>query len=177
MTLTAILVLVVAASSAAAQRPGRIPQDPAALTFDASPDHDAVDANGPRVLKYLIDFSPIEGLGTAKTVDIGKPAPQAGTIRVPLATLGLEPGRYMAQVRVLGPTTSAVSGVVGPFQLGEPKAPPIEPSEDPNAQQAPPPAPAAAEAPNPDLGKTDGNAADGKKKGFWRRLYGLIVGQ
>jgi hypothetical protein len=80
----------------------------------------------------------------------------------------------MAQVRVLGQTTSAVSGVVGPFQLGKPKAGPIE---DPSFQAAPSPAPAAAVEPNPDQGKTDGKAAEGKKKGFWHRLYGLIVGQ
>ena len=81
----------------------------------------------------------------------------------------------MAQVRVLGQTTSAVSGVVGPFQLGKPKA--SEPSEDPSAEQAPPPAPGATEEPNPDQSKTDGNAASKAKKGFWHRLYGLIVGQ
>jgi hypothetical protein len=189
--LTTLLLLMVASAPALAQadapRPSsRMPRDPTALTFSPSPDHDAVDVDGPRVLKYLIDFSPIEGLGTAKTVDIGKPTPQAGVIQVPLATLGLAPGRYMAQIRVLGQTASSVSALVGPFQLGKPKA------REPEAAAAPPPAaaaPAAAPAavlapaaegapPNPDANKPpDAPANGGRKPGFWKRLYGLIVGQ
>src|SRR5262245_17705218 len=94
---TAILLLLLTQSPAV---PGQLPQDPPALAFEVSPDHEAVDANGPRVLKYLIDFLPVDGLGTSKTVDIGKPSPQDGVIHVPLAPLKLAPGRYIAQVRV-----------------------------------------------------------------------------
>ena len=187
--LTAILVLMVASGPVLAgpmatpqneggRQSSRMPRDPTALTFDPSPDHDAADANGPRVLKYLIDFSPVEGLGTAKTVDIGKPTPQAGVIQVPLAPLGLAPGRYMAQVRVLGPTSSSISATVGPFQLGKPKAREPDPAAAP-APAPPPPPPAAAEPPptNPEAAKPPDGNTGGKKPGFWRRLYGLIVGQ
>lgn len=166
-----LLLCTIAASSPQAPQPHQLPQDPAALTFEVSPDHDAVDANGPRVLKYLIDFSPLDGLGTARTVDIGKPTPEAGgVIRVPLAPLKLAPGRYLAQVRVQGQTTTVVSGSVGPFQLGKPKVRP--PAEAP-AVVAPahhPPMEAAEPAPAE-------SGASGRKPGFWRRLYGLIVGQ
>jgi hypothetical protein len=190
--LTAILVLMVASAPAFAgpaatpqaevSRPSsRMPRDPSALTFNPSPDHDAVDDNGPRVLKYLIDFSPVEGLGTAKTVDIGKPAPQGGVISVPLAPLGLAPGRYLAQVRVLGPTSSAVSATVGPFQLGKPKArePEAAPAPAPTAAPSaapPPPPPADGAPPNPDTPKPSDTNQSGRKGGFWRRLYEKIVG-
>ncbi len=169
----------------------RIPQDPPALTFEVSPDHDAVDANGPRVLKYLIEFSPIDGLGTAKTVDIGKPAAEGGVIKVALAPLRLSAGRYLAQVRVVGPITSTVSSTAGPFQLGKPKSRPAAEAEA-AAEDAPaahhhPAQPPVSAAPNSaaptgsgdtspaDAPKTDDGAA-ARKRGFWRRLYGLIVG-
>jgi hypothetical protein len=186
---TTLLLLMVASAAAQTDAPrqssSRMPRDPTALTFTPSPDHDAVDADGPRVLKYLIDFSPIEGLGTAKTVDIGKPVPQAGVIQVALAPLGLVPGRYMARVRVLGPTSSSVSAMVGPFQLGKPKA------REPDTAGAPAPPPAAAPPPASPPATTEGSAPsnpdannpadapnpNGRKPGFWRRLYGLIAGQ
>jgi len=188
--LTAILVLMVASAPAFAgpaatpqadsgRQSSRMPRDPTALTFSPSPDHDAVDDNGPRVLKYLIDFSPVEGVGTAKTVDIGKPVPQGGVISVPLAPLGLAPGRYMAQVRVLGSTSSAVSGTVGPFQLGKPKAREPEAATAPAPAAAPQPPPPATDSapPNPDTSKSPDNSHGGRKPGFWRRLYEMIVGQ
>jgi hypothetical protein len=171
-----------------AQQTTRIPQDPPALTFDVSPDHEAVDANGPRVLKYLIEFSPIDGVGTAKTVDIGKPAAQAGVISVRLAPLGLAPGRYLAQVRVVGPTTSTVSATAGPFQLGKPK--PRADAQEPEAGAAAPsphhqtassptasPVPSGSgEKSSPDAPQSDDSAST-RKPGFWRRLYGLVVGR
>jgi hypothetical protein len=170
MHLTTLLALVIAVQQAPAQS-GRLPQDPATLTFEVSPDHDAVDEHGPRVLKYLIEFSPIEGLGTAKTVDLGKPVPQAGVISVALAPLKLTPGRYLAQVRVQGQRTTVVSGSVGPFQVGKPKRR--------EAEEAPRPSPSGDaasghghEAPAANDGRTEGH-----KGGFWRRLYGLLVGQ
>lgn len=170
MGLTTLLVLVIAMQQTPAQG-GRLPQDPATLTFEASPDHDAVDEHGPRVLKYLIEFSPVEGLGTAKTVDLGKPVPQAGVISVALAPLKLAPGRYLAQVRVQGQQTTAVSGSVGPFQVGKPKLR----EADQAAPVSPPPGAASGhthEAPAATEGRTEGH-----KGGFWRRLYGLLVGQ
>jgi hypothetical protein len=197
--LTGLFVLVAASSRALAATGGLasplplppqaspIPQDPPALTFEVSPDHDAVDANGPRVLKYLIEFSPIDGLGTAKTVDIGKPAAEAGVIKVPLAPLGLSAGRYLAQVRVDGPITSTVSSTAGPFQLGKPKSRPAPEAETAPAAHHHPAQPPVSGAPNSagptgsgdtppaDAPRTDDGAA-ARKRGFWRRLYGLIVG-
>jgi hypothetical protein len=165
--------------------PPSIPQDPVSLTFDVSQDHDAVDASGPRVLKYLIEFSPIDNLGKPKTVDLGKPAAPDGVIVVTLATVGLAPGRYVAQARVVGPTTTATSGVVGPFQLGKPKV--NKGSAPSRTAAAPPPnpsAPAPAAAPAPTAPAPTGSGdqtpkreeTDPKKRGFWQKLYGLIVG-
>jgi hypothetical protein len=159
---TAILLLLLMQSSSAANH---LPQDPPALAFEVSPDHDATDANGPRVLKYLIDFLPVDGLGTAKTVDIGKPVPEHGEIRVPLPPLKLAPGRYIAQVRVQGQTMIAAGGSVGPFQIGKPKP---RRAEEPEAGHGPDHA-APASAPEA--------SSPGRKGGFWRRLYGLVVGQ
>jgi len=169
-----LLLLLQVAAPPTPSATGQMPQDPPALTFEVSPDHDAQDGGGPRVVKYLIDFSPIDGLGTAKTVDLGKPAPQAGVIQVPLAPLKLAPGRYMAQVRVQGQTTTVVSGAVGPFQLGKPT--PRDPDARAGARPAPAPAPTATPAADPGAHAAD-SGAGGRKAGFWRRLYGLIVGQ
>jgi hypothetical protein len=171
MGLITLFVLVIAMQQAPAQS-GRLPQDPATLSFEVSPDHDAVDAHGPRVLKYLIDFSPIDGLGTAKTVDLGKPVPEAGVISVPLAPLNLAPGRYIAQVRVQGQGTTVVSGSVGPFQLGKPKQRKAEESASASPQARAASGHDDHEAPPADDGSTRGH-----KGGFWRRLYGLLVGQ
>jgi hypothetical protein len=161
--------------------PPTIPQDPVSLTFEVSPDHEAVDPSGPRVIKYLIEFSPIDNLGKPKTVDLGKPPAPDGVIVVPLATVGLSPGRYVAQARVVGPTTTAVSGTVGPFQLGKPK--PHRSAPESTAAPAPPPAPAAPNSAAPagsgdqtPPGQPRKEDSDPKRRGFWQRLYGLIVG-
>ena len=169
-----LLLLLQTATQPALPATGQVPQDPAALTFEVSPDHDAQDAGGPRVVKYLIDFSPIEGQGTAKTVDLGKPAAQDGVIRVPLAPLQLAPGRYLAQVRVQGQTTTVVSGAVGPFQVGKPTR--REREAHAGARPAPPPPPTAAPPADPEPPAADGSGR-ARKVGFWRRLYGAIVGQ
>jgi hypothetical protein len=168
--------------------PPTIPQDPTTLTFNASVDHDASDASGPRVVKYLIEFSPVDSLGKAKTVDLGKPVPENGQIVVPLASLGLAPGRYVAQARVVGPTSSAVSGVVGPFQLGKPKPNKGSAASAKAAAPPAPPKPAAPAGPAPNSAAPTGSGdqpapgdpkredTDPKRRGFWQRLYGLIVG-
>jgi hypothetical protein len=177
MTFEAMLILLLllqTASPSAIQATGQVPQDPAALTFEVSPDHDAQDAGGPRVVKYLIDFSPIDGQGTAKTVDLGKPAAPGGVIRVPLAPLQLAPGRYMAHVRVQGQTTTVVSSSVGPFQLGKPSR--REREARAGARPAPPPPPTAASPADPEAPAAEGSGR-ARKVGFWRRLYGAIVGQ
>ena len=131
-----LLLLLQVAAPPTPSATGQMPQDPPALTFEVSPDHDAQDGGGPRVVKYLIDFSPIDGLGTAKTVDLGKPAPQAGVIQVPLAPLKLAPGRYMAQVRVQGQTTTVVS-IIATVSDAQSESPRLAPRIG-NTTRAPP---------------------------------------
>jgi hypothetical protein len=105
-----------ASSSSEAPAP---PVDPIAIAFEASVDHDAEDAAGPKLLKYVIDFVPAGGaLGKSYTLDLGKPKPVDGSISVPLTKV-LLPGRYLAHVRAVGRGMQMTTVTVGPFVITE----------------------------------------------------------
>ncbi len=102
-----------------AARPDETPIDPLSITFDVSVDHDAEDAAGPRLLKYVIDFVPVAGApGKAHTVDLGKPKPVNGSISVTLWK-GLVPGTYNAHVSAIGRGLRTSTATVGPFVITE----------------------------------------------------------
>lgn len=193
-----------------AARPDETPIDPIAIAFEVSVDHDAEDAAGPKLLKYLIDFVPSEDApGKSHTLDLGKPKPVDGSISVPLTKV-LVPGTYVAHVRAVGRGLQMNTVTVGPFviteKLGKTKAdldkelrapdksqPQGKPAKKPKgtqteAQQAPPPP--SGTAPPDDVKVKDGkDVKDGKtqdpkdgtrpasnKGGFWKKVYGKVVG-
>jgi hypothetical protein len=102
----------------------KIPVNPIAISFDASLDHDATDAKGPKVLKYVIEFVPVYSEGERKELDIGKPKPVDGQIVVSLKKVALKPGRYAVNVRARGRTGESPMSWVGPFDIVDPNAPP-----------------------------------------------------
>jgi hypothetical protein len=102
----------------------KIPVNPIAISFEASPDHDATDAKGPKVLKYVIEFVPVYSEGERKEVDLGKPKPVDGQIVVSLKKVALKPGRYAVNVRARGRTGESPMSWVGPFDIVDPNAPP-----------------------------------------------------
>jgi hypothetical protein len=96
-----------------------MPIDPLAIAFDVSPDHDAQDGAGPKLLKYVIDFVPATGAaGKSHTLDLGKPKPVEGSISIPLQKV-LIPGTYMAHVRAIGRGLQTNTVTVGPFVITE----------------------------------------------------------
>lgn len=177
------------------------PVDPIAIAFDASVDHDAEDAAGPKLLKYVIDFVPAGGaLGKSHTLDLGKPKPVNGSIAVPLTKV-LLPGRYLAHVRAVGRGLQMTTVTVGPFVITEkigktqaeydkelrapektqdkrtkkPKEPPTQPET-----QTQPPAQTPPQAPPQTQSKDDKDGNDSSKPaskgGFWKKFYGKVVG-
>lgn len=138
----------------------KMPVNPAALTFGVSPDHEAPADSGRQIQKYIVDFLPVEGMGKARQVDLGKPEAADGVITVRLAEIKLSPGRYLASVRAISARGSSVSETVGPFQIGNPKNSPPRVDTGP-----PPPSPAPEEDQRPR-----------GKRGFWKRMYDAIVG-
>jgi hypothetical protein len=167
IALTLLAGIALLATTALAQ-PAK--QDPQTLTFDVAPDHAIVDPDGPRVIKYVVEFIPVDG-GKARTLDLGKPEAPDGSIAVPLADAKLPDGAYLAAVRVIGATTSTVSATVGPFQIGKPRRgkPSGGPTSPPPVTAAPDRAPASADPPAP-------SSPDAQKRRFWKRIYGVIVG-
>jgi hypothetical protein len=169
--------------------------DPLAIAFDVSPDHDAVDAAGPKLVKYVIDFVPPAGApGKTYTLDLGKPKPVEGAISVPLNKV-LEPGTYMAHVRAIGRGLYTTTVTVGPFviteKIGKTKADidkelrapdkpqpqdkrtkkPKEPQPKEPPQTQPPAAP-----PQTESGNEGKDSPKPTKKGFWKKAYEKVVG-
>jgi hypothetical protein len=156
------------ATTAVAQPATREPQT---LTFDVAPDHATVDADGPRVIKYIVEFLPVDG-GKPRTLDLGKPEAPNGSIAVPLAEAKLPDGEYLAAVRVIGATSSTVSATVGPFQIGKPRR-----AKSSGGATPPPPVTAAPDrAPTPADPPPSSSSPDAQKRRFWKRIYGVIVG-
>lgn len=145
-------------------------QEPRTLTFDVSPDHTVVDPTGPRVLKYIVEFTPLDG-GKARTLDLGKPEAPDGTISIALAQAELPNGRYLATVRVVGQTLTTTSATVGPFQIGKARRAKSADEQTPPPGVTPQSGPAPAGAPAPVSSPTDA-----ERRGFWKRIYSLIVG-
>lgn len=168
ITLALIAGLACLATTAMAQP---ATQDPHTLTFDVAPDHAIVDAEGPRVVKYVVEFLPVDG-GKARTLDLGKPEAPNGSIAVPLAEARLPDGEYLAAVRVIGASASTVSATVGPFWIGKPRRTksPVGTTPPPAVTAAPERAPTTADTPPAP------SSPDAQKRRFWKRIYGVIVG-
>jgi hypothetical protein len=188
-----------AAASSSSEAPAP-PVDPIAIAFEASVDHDAEDAAGPKLLKYVIDFVPAGGaLGKSHTIDLGKPKPVGGSIAVPLTKV-LLPGRYVAHVRAVGRGMQMSTVTVGPFVITErigktqeeydkelrapdkpqdkrttkPKDPkdPKAPGEPKQPQTQPQPQPTAP----PGTTEPKDGAKPAGKGGFWKKFYEKVVG-
>jgi hypothetical protein len=130
----------------------KIPVNPIAISFEASLDHDATDAKGPKVLKYVIEFVPVYSEGERKELDLGKPKPVDGLIVVSLKKVGLKPGRYAVSVRARGRTGESPMSWVGPFDIVDPNAPPkpVPPAtHDHHDHGAPAKPPASTPPPTP----------------------------
>lgn len=169
--ITAALIVGIALFTTRAIAQPTMPQDPQTLTFDVSPDHAIVDPDGPRVIKYVVEFMPIDG-GKPRTLDLGKPEATAGSIAVPLAQAKLPDGEYLAAVRVIGATFSSVSATIGPFRIGKArrsKAPAAVPTAPPKADPDRPPPVNTDTPPAP-------SSPDATKRRFWKRIYSVIVG-
>jgi hypothetical protein len=191
-------------SAASSSTASETPIDPIAIAFDVSLDHDAEDALGPKLLKYVIDFVPTAGApGKSHTVDLGKPKPVDGSISVPLIKV-LVPGTYNAHVRAIGRGLRTSTVTVGPFviteKIGKTKAEidkelraPDKPQPQDKKTKKPkertqttePAAPPPQTAPANDAqdAKDGKEAKDGKdaskpagKGGFWKKFYGKVVG-
>lgn len=186
-----------------AAAPDEIPIDPLAIAFDVSVDHDAEDAAGQKLLKYVIDFVPTAGAqGKTHTLDLGKPKPVQGAISVPLTKV-LMPGTYVAHVRSVGRGLQTTTVTVGPFviteKIGKTKAEydqellapdktpdkrtrkPKDPkAQDPKDPKAPPTQPQAQPQPPPqpqnEKGGKDGAKPARGKGGFWKKFYEKVVG-
>jgi hypothetical protein len=187
-------------------RPDETPIDPLAIAFDISPDHDAADAAGPKLVKYVIDFVPSAGAaGKSHTLDLGKPKPVEGSISVPLSKV-LVPGTYVAHVRAIGRGLQTNTVTVGPFVITEKigktkeeiekelRAPDKPQDKRTNTKKpktrtqtesdAPAAAPRDTEPPSNDDTKAVKEGKDGKdgskpanKGGFWKKFYEKVVGE
>lgn len=170
------LSLVAFAASAAAASPSQstsLPVDPAAIAFDASADHDAEDSNGPKLLKYVIEFVPLVGAeGTAYTLDLGKPKPVQGQITVRLAKV-LLPGTYLAHVRATGRGVKSAATTTGPFVItektGRTKA---EFDKEMRERKQSEEQDGKNKKPKPPRDSADPPA----KGGFWKKFYEKVVG-
>lgn len=123
--LVVVWLLGLAAPALAQPIPGLI-LNPTIVEFDPSPDHDAVLLDGrPMLVKYearyyLLNSLPTPGTEALPVVDLGKPTPVAGKIRVLNALGGLVPNTiYKAVVASIGQPdatgTAQVSNVSNPF--------------------------------------------------------------
>jgi hypothetical protein len=176
-----------------AARPDETPIDPLSIAFDVSVDHDAEDAAGPKLLKYVIDFVPVAGEpGKAHTLDLGKPKPVEGSISVSLSKV-LMPGTYNAHVRAIGRGLRTSTVTVGPFVITEktgktkteidkeltaPDKPQDKrtrkPKEPPRTEAESSPPPTSPPSTPPDASKDETKPA--RKGGFWKKFYEKVVG-
>jgi hypothetical protein len=175
--------------------PAAPPVDPAAIAFDVSVDHDAEDAAGPKLVKYVIDFVPAPGApGTSYSIDLGKPkAVEGAVISVPLMKL-LLPGTYVAHVRAIGRQLRTTTVTVGPFVITEKSAKTKaefdkelrerqeaqERQEKQNNKKVKPPQAPPVSQPDTDSRKDGKDSKESPKPagkgGFWKKFYEKIVG-
>ncbi len=129
--IVAVAVVLSIAPSVAAQSI----TDARRVEFTPSPDHSAIDqASGLAVVNnYTLDVFLAGGASSQRTVNLGKPAPEAdGLIRVDFVSLlptPLTPGAiYEAVVTAVGPGGSAASGRSNTFSFSFPCPPTITPA-------------------------------------------------
>ena len=97
--------------------------DPNYLEFTASADHHATSNGAPVLSRYDLLLYPAGSGSPARTVNLGKPVPDAaGTIRLSLRSL-LDPlpaagSLYEVRVAAVGPAGSAASALSNPFSFG-----------------------------------------------------------
>ena len=99
--------------------------DPGFLEFTASSDHEFVDQAGqPAVARYEFQLYAVGSAAPIRTVDLGKPTPDAnGTIRVPLTTIlnPLPAGGTVYEARVAavgaGGSTPSIASNTFSFQV------------------------------------------------------------
>lgn len=100
--------------------------NPTAVEFEPSADHAAVFLGSPVVTRYELRFQFVGATEPVTTVDLGKPSPQDGKIRVTVPQfLTLTPKtEYEARVAAIGPGGEGVSTPTDPFgRSGPPAAP------------------------------------------------------
>ena len=116
----AFIILVVAASTIALSAQTVV--DPQFVEFTPSPDHNTLATDGtPLVQRYSLSFYPVGSSVAFDTMDLGKPTPSAGIIRVdflPLRHNIPTPGvTYEARVAAVGPGGSTASTVSNGFSF------------------------------------------------------------
>ena len=116
----AFIILVVVASTIALSAQTVV--DPQFVEFTPSPDHNTLATDGtPLVQRYSLSFYPVGSSVAFDTMDLGKPTPSAGIIRVdflPLRHNVPTPGvTYEARVAAVGPGGSTASTVSNGFSF------------------------------------------------------------
>ena len=126
----AFIILVVLASTIVLSAQTVV--DPQYVEFTPSADHDAVSSGGtPLVQRYSLSIFALGSSVAFDTVDLGKPAPSAGVIRVNfLPLLHAQPTPnvvFEARVTAVGPGGSTASSVSNGFSF-QATAPPCAPT-------------------------------------------------
>jgi hypothetical protein len=116
----AFVILVVVASAIVLSAQTVV--DPQFVEFTPSPDHNTLATDGtPLVQRYSLSFYPAGSSVAFDTMDLGKPTPSAGIIRVdflPLRHTVPTPGvTYEARVAAIGPGGSTASAVSNGFSF------------------------------------------------------------
>ena len=127
----AFVILVIVASAIALSAQTVV--DPQFAEFAPSPDHNTLATDGtPLVQRYSLTFYPVGSSVAFDTMDLGKPTPSAGIIRVdflPLRHNVPTPGvTYEARVAAIGPGGSTASTVSNGFSFQGACAPTLNPT-------------------------------------------------
>lgn len=148
-TLLVAAVLALVSGTATAQTPVN---NPSAVAFTASVDHDVIwtpapgqpGTAGPVLTNYLLEID--ENGAPVRTTDLGKPTPSSTRqISVPLTQTGLQQNHtYMVVVVAVGPGGNTRSDPAGPFGwfVTVPVIPPAPPTNVTLLAQLPPTPPA-----------------------------------
>src|SRR5262245_42047601 len=120
-TCLAVLAISALAQAAAAQTPV---MDPRFVEFNPSPDHDTTVSGQAVVTRYDLEFYQVGGTQAVRVMNLGKPTPQSGIIRVdftPLLNPSLPAGTtYEGRVAAVGPAGTARSTLSNTFAFSAP---------------------------------------------------------
>jgi len=126
--LLCLCVLVVVGLSAPLEVSAQSVVNPTAVEFEPSADHAATFLGQPIVSRYELRWFFIGATEPVTTVDLAKPTPQNGKIRVAVPQfLTLQPKtEYQARVVAIGPGGEGASALTDPFgRSGPPGAPTV----------------------------------------------------